>query len=98
MTKFNSPAIISIVCSFIISMYTHKRQLRSQSYLLISASKVSFVPLEYLTQSHFSFPRIHHTAVVVLQEGLSRCAQLAVNVLFNQNLLQSIQAPEHSQY
>ena len=65
---------------FIISVYKHNAA-GSQAYLLISASKVSFVPLEYLTESHFSFPRIHHTGVVVLQEGLGRCAELAINVL-----------------
>lgn len=51
-------------------------------YLLISATKVSLVPLENLTESYFSFPRIHHTSIIVLQEGFSSSAKLVVNVLF----------------
>lgn len=51
------------------------------NYLLIGASKVGFVPLEYLAEPHLPLPRIHHAGVVVLQEGLGRRAQLAVDVL-----------------
>lgn len=51
------------------------------AHLLISAAKVSLVPFKYLTESHFVFPRIHHTGVVVLQEGLSSRSKLAVNIL-----------------
>lgn len=54
------------------------------AHLLISAAKVGLVPFKYLTESHFVFPRIHHTGVVVLQEGLSSCSKLAVNILTRQ--------------
>lgn len=49
--------------------------------LLIGASKVGLVPLEDLAEPHFPLPRIHHAGVVVLQEGLGRRTQLAVDVL-----------------
>lgn len=54
------------------------------THLLISATKVGLVPLKYLTESHFFFPRIHHAGVIVLQEGLSSCSKLAVNILMEQ--------------
>lgn len=54
---------------------------KDRLYLFISATKVSLVPLENLTESYFSFPRIHHTGIIVLQKGFSSSAKLVVNVL-----------------
>lgn len=73
------------------------------TYFLISASKVSLVPFEYLTESHFLFLAVHHAAIVVLQEGLGCCEELAVNVLVEHITLDSVQmtvsqlSPTHTQ-
>lgn len=53
-------------------------------YLLICASEVCLVPLKYLAETDLALLRIHHTAIIVLQEGLGRRAQLTIDVLIGQ--------------
>lgn len=70
---------------YIITLLSRVKQPNNiHAHLLISATKVGLVPFKYLTKSHFFFPRIHHTGVVVLQEGLSSSSKLAVNILMKQ--------------
>lgn len=52
--------------------------------LLICASEVCLVPLKYLAETDLALLRIHHTAIIVLQEGLGRRAQLTIDVLIGQ--------------